>query len=163
MAALTCGLVLAGCGGGHSRAADPRPAAAATTTTTLLQVDNWTAPAVSGPASQTNFCTVLTAMYRHESELPDASPAVRKDILRDYVNTVPEALAAAPPDIAGAAGTYLHSVASILSSLVSAGLDYRKVKPGSLTPLLLDPQIKAAGNQVLAYSQSKCHYAIGGA
>lgn len=150
-------VLLAGCGDSH-RSAHPAP-----TSSTLLQVDHWTPPQVSGPPSPAGFCTVLTAMYRHEADLPRAAPAIGTQILRDYVSTVPAALAAAPADIAPAARTYLSSVASILTSLADAGLDYKKVKQGSLTPLLLDPQIKAAGNQVLAYSQNQCHYAIGGA
>lgn len=117
---------------------------------------------MTGPPSTASFCAALTAMYRHEAELPLATTPVKEQILRDYVSTVPEALAVAPADIAPAARTYLTSVATILSSLASAGLDYKKIEPGSLTPLLLDPQIKAAGNQVLAYSQTQCHYTIGG-
>lgn len=102
-------------------------------------------------------------MYRHEAQLPLATTRVKEQILHDYVRTVPEALSAAPASIEPAARTYLTSVASILSSLAAAGLDYKKIKPGSLTALLLDPQIKAAGNQLLAYSQTQCHFAIGGA
>ncbi len=157
--AATATLLLTACGSSPHRA-DGRPS---TTVTTLLQSDTWVAPQVSGPPSTANFCALLTAMYRHEAQLPLATARVKEQILQDYVHTVPEALAAAPPDIAPAARTYLTSVASILSSLASAGLDYKKIKAGSLTPLLLDPQIKAAGNQVLAYSQTKCHFAIGGA
>lgn len=156
---LSSALLVAGCGNSHRRSS----AQPSTTVTTLLQADTWSAPQVSGPPSAASFCTVLTAMYRHEAELPLAAQKVKEQIVRDYVNTVPEALAAAPADIEAAARTYLTSVATILSSLAAAGLDYRKVKPGTLTPLLLDPQIKAAGNQVLAYSQTQCHYAIGGA
>ena len=160
LAALTVAgaLLLGACGGSAPHAAAP-----STTATTLLQADHWTAPKVSGPPSPANFCTVLTAMYRHEAQLPLATTRVKEQILRDYVRTVPEALSAAPAGIQPAARTYLTSVASILSSLAAAGLDYKKIKPGSLTALLLDPQIKAAGNQVLAYSQTQCHFAIGGA
>ncbi len=116
---------------------------------------------MTGQPSNASFCAVLTAMYRHEAELPAATTDVKKQILGDYVRTVPLALAAAPSDIAPAARTYLTSVAHILAALAAAGLDYRRIKPGTLTPLLLDPRIKAAGNQVLAYSQSQCHYSIG--
>lgn len=155
---MAAGLLLSGCGTAH-RHSSARPPV---TATTLVQVDTWTAPTVSGPPSPASFCAVLTAMYRHEAQIPLATQSVKEQILRDYVRTVPEALAAAPADIAPAARTYLNSVAQILSALAAAGLDYKKIKPGTLTPLLLDPQIKAAGNQVLAYSQSQCHYTIGG-
>lgn len=157
LAAAASLLVPAACGNSHRSSAQPTAP-----TTTLLRADDWTPPPVSGPPSPAGFCSVLTAMYRHEAELPRATTAVKEQILRDYVNTVPAALAAAPADIAPAARTYLTSVASILSALAAAGLDYKKIQKGSLTPLLLDPQIKAAGNQVLAYSQTQCHYAIGG-
>ena len=116
---------------------------------------------MTGQPSEASFCTVLTAMYRHEAQVPLATTAVKEQILRDYVDTVPMAVAVAPADIAPAARTYLTSVDHILSALAAAGLDYKKIKPGTLTPLLLDPRIKAAGNQVLAYSQSQCHYTIG--
>lgn len=158
MVAAVSVVAMAGCGGPHRRSD-----AAAKTTTTLLGTDHWSPPAVSGAPSATKFCTVLEAMYRHEAEIPVATTAVKEQILRDYVATVPEAIAAAPADIAGAAKTYLTSVATILSAVASAGLDYNKIKRGTLTPLLLDPQIKTAGDQVLSYSQTQCHYTIGGA
>jgi hypothetical protein len=146
--------VLSGCGGaGHARGG---PA------TTLLARDDWTAPSVTGPPSAANFCTVLTAMYRHESELPIATQKIKEQIVRDFVATVPEALAAAPAPIAPAAHTYLVSLAAVLRALDQAGLDYRRIPAGTLTPLLLDPNVKTAGNQVLAYSQTVCHYTIGG-
>lgn len=156
MVAAAALVAVAGCGSPHRRSG------AAATTTTLLGTDHWSPPAVNGGPSAKNFCALLEAMYRHEAELPVATAAVKVQILRDYVATVPEAIAAAPADISGAAKTYLTSVATILSAVASAGLDYNKIKRGTLTPLLLDPQIKAAGNQVLSYSQTQCHYTIGG-
>lgn len=118
---------------------------------------------MSGPPSAQSFCTVLTAMYKHEAELPlAADDKVKEQIIRDYVSTVPEALAAAPAAIAAPARLYLGSVSQLLSELSATGLDPKKVKPGGLTELLLDPRIKAAGNQVLAYSATQCHYVIGG-
>ena len=148
-------LLLAGCGGSHPHATAP--------TTTLLESDVWQPPAVTGPPSDQSFCTVLVAMYTHQSQLPVASPRVKKQILSDFASTVPEALSSAPPAIAPAAKTYLTSLASVLNALVAGGLDYKKVPAGTLTPLLLDPNIKAAGTQVLDYSRSVCHYTIGGA
>jgi hypothetical protein len=102
-------------------------------------------------------------MYSHQTELPVSSAPVKKQILTDFTATVPEALASAPPEIAGPAKTYLTSLSTVLNALVKAGLDYKKVPEGTLTPLLLDPDIKAAGTQVLDYSRTVCHYTIGGA
>lgn len=131
-------------------------------TTTLIQTDSWKAPVVSGPPSSQNFCAVLVSMYSHQTQLPAATATVKKQILSDFVATVPEALASAPPDIEPSARTYLTSLASLLDALVKDGMDYKKVPPGTLTPLLLDPSIKAAGTQVLSYSRTVCHYTIGG-
>lgn len=102
-------------------------------------------------------------MYSHQAQLPAATQAVKEQILGDFVATVPEALAFAPPGIEPAARTYLTSLAALLSALRADGLEYAKVPAGTLTPFLLDPGIKAAGNQVLAYSTTVCHYTIGGA
>jgi hypothetical protein len=100
-------------------------------------------------------------LYRHEAKLPQAADrAVKEQFLRDYAAAVPEVEAEAPPAVAGAARTYLGAVARILSAMAAAGLDYRKVPAGTLAPLLLDPSVKAAGNQVLAYSETTCHYDI---
>lgn len=146
---------LAGCGGGSHHAA--------TAATTLLATDDWKAPVVAGPPSDRSFCTVLVAMYAHQTQLPVATTAVKKQILSDFVATVPEALASAPPGIEASARTYLTHLAPLLDALVKGGLDYKKVPAGTLSPLLLDPSIKAAGNQVLSYSRTVCHYTIGGA
>lgn len=119
-------------------------------------------PAVSGPPSTSNFCTLLVATYTHEARLPFArDQKVREEIVADYVKAEPHVAAAAPPEIAPAARTYLGAVARILADLGRAGLDAKKVPHGELGPLLLDPQVKAAGDQVLAFSQSYCHYVIG--
>ncbi|HET6875795.1 MAG TPA: hypothetical protein VFH70_13495 [Acidimicrobiales bacterium] len=147
--------VLAGCGRPSHHQAAP--------TTTLIHTDSWTPPPVTGPPSSHNFCTVLVAMYAHQTQLPVATMAVKKQILSDFAATVPEALATAPPDIEPSARTYLTSLASLLRALVKYGFDYKKVPAGSLTPLLLDPSVKAAGTQVLSYSRTVCHYTIGGA
>ncbi|HET9731796.1 MAG TPA: hypothetical protein VFP54_03890 [Acidimicrobiales bacterium] len=146
---------LAGCGGPHRHSA--------ASTTTLLHADRWTAPVVTGPPSAAGFCTVLVAMFSHQSELPVATTPVKKRILADFVATVPEALRNAPPDIAPAARIYLDRLAAVLTALSAANFDYGKVPAGTLAPLLLDPEVKAAGNRVLAYSSTVCHYTIGAA
>ena len=147
-------MALTACSSGHR--------AATTSTTTLLQTDSWTAPVVSGPPSSASFCTVLTAMYRHEAQLPEASTKTKEQIVRDFLASVPTAIAQAPAPIAAPARTYLDAVAQILQSLLQAGLNYHNVQAGSLAGVLLDPSIKTAGNQVLDYSQNQCHYSIGG-
>lgn len=147
-------LLLAGCGGSRHHSSAP--------TTTLLQTDVWKVPAVAGPPSSANFCTVLVAMYSHESQLPLATPPVKKEILSDFSAAIPVALAAAPSNIAAPARTYLSSLGTLLDALVKGDLDYKKVPAATLTPLLLDPNIKAAGTEVLNYSRSVCHYPIGG-
>lgn len=152
---LAVAVLVAGCSSSHHRTSTP--------TTTLIQVDRWTPPAVSGPPSQAAFCSVLTAMYRHETELPVATEPVKVQILKDFTATVPAALAVAPADIAGPARLYLTSLDSVLTALAQDGLDYKKLPPGTLTPLLLDTKVQSAARAVLAYSQTQCHYSIGGA
>jgi hypothetical protein len=128
----------------------------------LLQSDTWVAPHVSGPPSPGNFCTFLVAIYEHEAQLPlAATTKVKEEIVEDYVDTVPKALAEAPADIAGPAQTYLRSVAELLTYLVQAGFNPQKVRGSDLAAILLDPSVKSAGNQVLAYSSEYCHYDIG--
>ncbi|HLI54193.1 MAG TPA: hypothetical protein VKU88_07705 [Acidimicrobiales bacterium] len=116
---------------------------------------------MAGPPGPATFCTLLTALYRHEAQLPEAADkAVKERFLRDYAAAAPRVEAEAPPALAAAAHTYLGAVARILSAMAAAGLDYRKVPAGTLAPLLFDPSVKAAGNQVLAYSETTCHYDI---
>lgn len=127
----------------------------------LLRSDDWSLPAAVGPPGPATFCLLLTALYRHEAKLPEAADkAVKEQFLHDYVAAVPRVEAEAPPALAAAARTYLGAVARILSAMAAAGLDYRKVPAGTLAPVLLDPSVKAAGNQVLAYSETTCHYDI---
>ena len=147
-------ILLAGCSGSGRHHTAP--------VTTLLQTDDWTPPTVTGPPSAATFCTVLTAMYRHEAELPVAAKLLKPKILEDFVATVPSAETAAPPDIAGPARTYLGTLAPLLDALARAGLDYGKVPKGTLSPFLLDPEVRSAGQTVLAYSERVCHYTIGG-
>ena len=148
-------LALAGCAGAGTRHASAP-------TTTLLNTDEWRPPTVAGPPSSQSFCKVLVAMYAHEAQLPVATTRVKEETLSDFVASVPAALSTAPADIAPSARTYLTSLAGVLKALAAGGLDYKKVPAGTLTPLLLDPNIKAAGNKVLDYSRTVCHYTIGG-
>lgn len=147
---------LAACGG-HASPRSTGP------TTTLLTADTWALPAVSGPPSTANFCTLLVATYRHLGQLPQAANnKVRQAIVGDYITAAPTVSAAGPPQIASSARLYLSSVAQILGDLNRVGLDARKLPTGQLGPLLLDPKIKAAGNAVIDFSQKHCHYTIGG-
>ncbi|MGH9056923.1 MAG: hypothetical protein ACRDYY_13845 [Acidimicrobiales bacterium] len=151
--------IAAGCGSPAARSATPRKAPA----TPLITADTWALPAVSGPPSTANFCTLLVATYTHEGRLPFArDQKVREEMVADYVRAEPRVAAAAPPQIAPAARTYLGAVAGILADMDRAGLDAKKVPHGSLGPYLLDPRVTAAGDQVLAFSQNYCHYTIGG-
>jgi hypothetical protein len=132
-------------------------------TTTLITQDVWHLPPNSGLASTENFCTLLVSTYRHIGDLPHAANVrVREAIVEDYVDAAPTIIAAAPSSIASQAKVYISAVAQILAAFERVGLNGNKLPKGQLGPLLLDPQIKEAGNQVLAYSQSECHYTIGG-
>ena len=152
---LACLIVVSsGCSGGHRpKSVGPPP----------ITADTWKPPAVTGGASSQNFCSLLVATYEHEAQIPmAANNKVKEEMLQDYVSTVPAIVSDAPPAISHAAGVYLPSVAKLLSDLIRVGLDSQKLKGGNLASLLLDPRIKSAGNQVLAYSQSQCHYNISG-
>jgi hypothetical protein len=120
------------------------------------------APAVEGPPSTSNFCSVLVAMYEHEAQIPYAADnKVKAQIVEDYITTVPKALAEAPRSISASAQLYLHTVGQILTQLEQADLNPTKVRGGDIAADLLNPAVKSAGNQVLAYSAEYCHYDIG--
>ena len=143
----------AGCSSGTHRATAP--------TTTLIKVDRWTAPPVGGP-STTSFCTLVTAVYRHMAQVPfTANGQVRSQFVGDYVSTAPAMIASAPPAIASDARLYISSVAQILSALRDAGLDARKLAGGPIGSILVDPNVKTAGNNVISFVQVNCHYTIG--
>lgn len=158
LAALAIAVVVAGCG------SHPAGRRASTPTTTLIAEDTWHLPPVSGPPSQQGFCTLLVAAYTHVGKLPEAANLhVREQMVGDFVGSAPAIIASAPPPIASQAKVYLTAVSQILQAFEHAGLDSSKLPKGELAPLLLDPRIKAAGNQVLDYSETECHYTIGGA
>ena len=155
--ALAAGLfaiaLAAGCSSGTHRATGP--------TTTLIKVDTWTAPAVGGPGTA-SFCTLVTAVYRHMAQVPfTANKQVRSQFVGDYISTAPAMIASAPPAIASDARLYISSVAQILSALRSAGLDARNLAGGAVGSILVDPNVKAAGNNVISFVQANCHYTIG--
>lgn len=146
---------LSGCGSHHT------PKASAPTTT-LVKVDTWTAPVVSGPASPANYCALVVSLYKHEQDLEVAAGTkLKEQIVTDYVKTVPKIVTESPPAIASAAKLYFDSTATILGQLVQNHLNAQKNK-GSGLALLLDPAVKTAGNQVIAYTGTNCHYTIGG-
>lgn len=145
--------VAAGCSSGAHRATGP--------TTTLIKVDTWTAPVV-GPPGTTSFCTLVTAVYRHMAQVPfTANKQVRSQFVGDYVSTAPAMIASAPPAIASDARLYISSVAQILSALRNAGLDAHNLAGGPVGSILVDPNVKAAGNNVISFVQFNCHYTIG--
>jgi hypothetical protein len=148
--------VATGCGG-HARAKAIEP-----TPTTAVAADTWSPPAVGATRGTANFCALLAAVYRHEATLSNVpNPRVREDIVADYIRLVPRLIALAPPTIAPAARLYLTSIAAVLGSLENVALDASKLPHAQLAPLLLDPKVKAAGDNVMAFSQSVCHYTIG--
>jgi hypothetical protein len=145
--------MLGGCGGSHAAPAG---------SSHLVTSDHWSPPAVSGPPSTESFCTVVVALYRHEAELPQAANVkVREELLSDYTATVPRLLAAAPPPIAGAARSYFEPAAAVYAQLIKVGLDYHKLRAGSLAPLA-SKAFELASQAVISFTQSHCHYTIGG-
>lgn len=90
-----------------------------------------------------------------------ATNKVREQILGDYVAEAPAMVGAAPAPVAADARLYITSVAVILADLQKAGLNGKKITDPKLAQLLLDPQVKAAGNNVIAFVRDNCHYAIG--
>ena len=127
-----------------------------------MTVDRWTPPALSGPASQANFCLALTSIYRHMAELSRAAdPHVATQIVSDYVGYEPTVVAAAPTDVRQAAATYLGAVASYLAGLARAGLNLAHLPPSALAGLR-SPSTQPAASEVLGYSRSQCGYVIGG-
>lgn len=153
-------LVGAACTSGHHSALPPA------STTSLppgaVETDVWVPPDLSGGASETNFCAAITAIYRHEGELPHvASPTVSSAILGDYISYAPTVIAAAPPDIRPSAATYIDAVSSYLRELVAAKLNMGNLHSGALSPLA-GTGVSTAYANLHNYVQTDCHYTIGG-
>lgn len=149
-----------GCTSARHRSAPPA------STTTLppgaITTDVWVPPHLSGGPSQANFCTAVTAIYRHEAELPHvASTSVSADILGDYISYTPTVIAAAPPTIASSAATYMRAVADYLGELLTAKLNMRNLAAGALSPLV-GTNVSTAYADLHQYVQANCHYTIGG-
>ncbi|MDQ2728138.1 MAG: hypothetical protein M3Y91_09825 [Actinomycetota bacterium] len=148
------------CGGGHRSTKAP---ASTTSAPAVVATDTWKPPDVPGPPSTAKFCTLLVAQYQHiKTNTIAVSLKVRQQIVADYVRFTPTVVAAAPPEIAPAAATYLQGTAKILSLLNAAGLNAAKTPPGSIGTVLLDPQYNAASTRAVAFAQQNCHYDIGG-
>lgn len=148
------GAGVSGCGG-HSSAPSSGP------TTTLITADHWTAPASTGVRSEANFCRLLIADYQHLGSLGDAANVrVKQAIVSDVVSFAPTVIAAAPLSILADASQYLRSIAQFLTALNAAGLNAQHLQNGA-AGVLLDPKVKQAGQQVMAYSAQYCHYDIG--
>jgi hypothetical protein len=148
-------IALSACGGSHA------PRRAAGEATAALRRDIWNPPQAFGPPSTAKFCKLLVYQYEHLGELPfAASLKIKEQIVGDYISFTPTVIAAAPPQIAPAAKTYLDSVAEILADLRRVGLQAAKLPRGTLGPLLLAPAIRSAAQQVLDFSQQQCHYTI---
>lgn len=141
-------------GGGHPRSTGP--------TTTLLTADRWSPPVVNGGPSTQNFCALAVSVYTHMAQLPFAATTrIKEQILGDYVSTAPMMVAAAPAPVADDAKVYITGVAVILGDLRDAGLNGKKITDPRVADLLLDPRVKAAGRNVIAFVQDNCHYSIG--
>jgi hypothetical protein len=149
------GLVMAGCGGASAAPAkSPHGHHAGASAP-------WPPNLTPGPPSQARFCAALVDQYRHLRQPPAATRtlAQREALVRDYVEFTPQVVAAAPATIAPAARVYLSSIAKVLNAFVAAGMDSRKVPP-SVGSLLTNPQVEAAGSQVVAYASDDCHFSI---
>ncbi len=156
-AALAVAFGLTGCSAGHGRA---QPAA--TLPPGTITVDRWIPPVLSGGPSTSNFCTALTAVYQHMADLQHVvSKKVAEDMLSDYVSYAPTVIAESPPDMHTNASLYIGAVSSYLHDLVVAGLDLGHLRAGALQPLA-NPRVNAAYSSLYGYSQTECHYTIGG-
>ena len=160
MGAFAVALGVAACSGPHGHKADPA------TTTTLppgtITADVWNPPQLSGPPSPSNFCTALTAIYRHMADLPHVlSVPLTKQFLGDYVSYAPTVVAEAPAAVKPSASLYLGAVATYLQKLAGADLELGKLPPGALTDLASKP-VNDAYTVLSGYSQNICHYTIGG-
>lgn len=148
--------VAPGCGtGSNHRTSGP--------TTTLVKVDRWIAPTVAMTPGTEGYCTAVVSIYRHLASLPfAANHTVRVDMVKDYLGEVPTMIATAPPPVADDSKLYFTAVAQILGDLQKAGLNPRRLSDPNLSRLLLDPQIKAAGDRVIGFVKANCNYLIGG-
>jgi hypothetical protein len=155
-------VIPAACGGRSKPAAAPPAATATTLAPGTVTTDDWRPPVLSGPPSPSNFCTALTAIYRHEAQLPHVvSTPLAESFLTDYISYAPTVVAEAPPEVAPSARTYVDAVSTYLARLVAAGLALGRLPAGSLAPLSA-PAVNAAFQQLASYSQTYCHYTIGG-
>jgi hypothetical protein len=133
------------------------------TPTTAVAADTWSPPGVGPTPGTANFCALLSAVYTHEATLSDVpNPHVREDIVADYIRLVPRMISVAPPAIASAAGLYFKTIAAVLTSMENVALNASKLSRAQLASLLLDPRVKAAGDNVMTFSEHYCHYTIGG-
>ncbi len=157
-AAVALAVVLGACSAGHRGNAGP----ATTLPPGTITVDRWIPPTLSGGPSPANFCAALTAVYQHMAELPHVlSTKVSEDILSDYVSYAPTVIAEAPPEVRDSASAYVTAVSTYLQQLIQAGLDLGRLPAGALQPLAT-PSVNAAYSSLYGYSQTECHYTIGG-
>lgn len=127
-----------------------------------MTADRWAPPAITGGASQANFCLALTSIYRHLADLPRVvSKPVTEDYLSDYVRFSPVVVAAAPAPVHASAALYVGAIAAYLKQLVRAGIDLNRLPPGSLSELST-PAVNAAYTNLSGYARTQCHYTIGG-
>ncbi|HWE57754.1 MAG TPA: hypothetical protein VG435_19790 [Acidimicrobiales bacterium] len=152
-------MALSGCTSAHRSA---RPAPTTSLPAGTITADRWDPPVLSGPPGRSNFCAALVAIYRHEGELGHViSHPVATDIIDDYVAYAPTLISQAPTQIRTTVAEYIQAVAGYLHQVVAAGLDLNRLQPGSLTAM--SSAGASNGYKVLStYSQTNCHYTIGG-
>lgn len=159
LAVLTTLLAATACSGAH------RTGAGASTTTVppgTITADHWSPPVLTGPPSESDFCTALTAIYRHMADLPHVlSKSVSEQYLADYVAYTPTVEAQAPAGIRPSATTYMSAVAAYLQKLNAAGLQLGRLPPGALQGLA-SAQVNGAYTKLAGYSTNNCNYMIGG-
>lgn len=157
VAGLAAAVLLVACSSGHGRS---------TPATTLppgtITVDRWNPPVLTGGPTTANFCAALTAIYQHTADLSHVvSKKVSTDILSDYIRYAPTLIAQSPEPVHDSTAVYIGAVAAYLQKLVTAGLDLSRLPPGALGALGTSP-VKAAYSSLSGYSQTECHYTIGG-
>lgn len=150
--------VTAGCSGGDGG----RAAAPTTLPPGTITVDRWSPPTLTGGPGQANFCSALTAIYQHMGDLPHViSRKVTESIIGDYVAYAPTVVAQAPPAIHPSAAAYIGAVSTYLHELIQSGLDQGHLPTGSLATLST-PALRTDYSDVFGYTQTQCHYTIGG-
>jgi hypothetical protein len=123
--------------------------------------DDWKPPSTAGSPSTGTFCRLMVANYKHVQDSAIATTSkVKAQIVEDFVHFTPTVVAAAPPDISGAAHTYLGGIANVLQILATHDFDAAKAPPGAIGNIIFDPQVTAAEGQLRTWALQHCNYDI---